>query len=230
MSLKKYEHLDEVDTYFKEIKNYRHLTRREEIELSKKIQNGDEISLERLVTSNLKFVVNIAKTYRSSGVPFSDLISEGNIGLIKAAKKFDCNKNVKFISYAVWWIKNSIQECIDRYETPCETNNVDDYVFNVSGCEDKYNLINEDFENELAVLQSRKDSVDELMKCLKERELLILASYFGLYDNKEKTLDEIGAEMNLTKERVRQIKDKALIKLRAEALMSSEFDEMKNLR
>ena len=116
MKLKKYEKLEEIDSYFSEIKKYKHLTNAEEKELAEKIKQGDEKALNKLVTSNLKFVVNIAKAYRKSGVPFSDLISEGNVGLMKAAKKFDGNKNIRFISYAVWWVKNSIQECIEEYQ------------------------------------------------------------------------------------------------------------------
>lgn len=234
MNLKKYERLEEIDSYFEDIKDYKPLSKEEECELSEEIKRGNKNALDRMVTSNLRFVINIAKAYRKSGVPFSDLISEGNLGLIRAAEKFDSSKGVRFISYAVWWIKNSIQECIEEYNRGVnETNGVDNYIFN--NCTDTnmefcQNYINEDFENELMDLQSRKASINELMKCLKGREVKILIEYFGLKNGKEKTLDELSSEMNLTNERIRQIKDKALVKLRTEALMSNEFETYKNLR
>ena len=125
-----YEHIEELDSYFNEIQSIRRLTSEEEKELSKKIQKGDKNALNKLVYHNLRFVVNIAKNYRDRGVPFADIISEGNLGLIRAASKFDGEKNVKFISYAVWWIKNSINECIETYNRNKESISYEDYVFN----------------------------------------------------------------------------------------------------
>ena len=228
-----FEKLDEIDAYFEDIKKYRPLSSREEKELAVKIRKGDKAALDKLVNANLKFVVNYAKQYRKSGVPFSDLISEGNIGLIKAAEKFDETKGVKFISYAVWWIRNSIQECINRYLGNVEEVNAETHVFdNCKKAEYDYSskIVNEEFEEELTNLQSREATISELMKTLKKREIRILSLYFGLYDGKEMTLDEIGQEMDLTKERVRQIKDKALVKLKVNALSSDEFDTFKELR
>lgn len=233
MKLKRYEKLVEIDSYFDDIKRYKHLTKAEERELAERIKQGDEKALNKLVTSNLKFVVNIAKVYRKSGVPFSDLISEGNVGLMKAAKKFDGTKNIRFISYAVWWVKNSIQECIEEYhQENKEINAVEDYILdNCTNTDyDGTNYINENFENELMNLQSRKTSITDLMKCLQDREIKVLIDYFGLENGKEKTLEEISDELHITNERVRQIKDKALIKLRTEALMSDEFETYKELR
>lgn len=229
----KYEHLDEIDVYFDEIKKYKPLSRKKEKILSDRIKNGDEEALNELVHANLKFVVNIAKMYRKSGVPFSDLISEGNIGLIKAAQKFDGNRNIKFISYAVWWIKNSIQECIDNYNKEnCEVN-VD--FFNIEkqtkeAYEYEINNINNEYEDNIINLQSRNSAIDELLSCLQEREKKIIILYFGLFNNKEHTLDEIGVEMSLTNERIRQIKDKSLVKLRVAALTSNEFNIFQSLR
>ena len=228
-----FEKLDEIDSYFEDIKKYRPLTSREEKVLAEKIQKGDKEALDKLVNANLKFVVNYAKQYRKSGVPFSDLISEGNLGLIKAAQKFDASKNVKFISYAVWWIRNSIQECISKYNGNEEEVNRDSYMFD--NCRStEYDIstqiVNNEFEEELSDLQSREITVSELMKTLKKREINILSLYFGLYDGKEMTLDEIGQEMELTKERVRQIKDRALVKLKVNALASDEFYTFKELR
>lgn len=229
----KFEKLDEIDAYFEDIRKYRPLSSREEKELAVKIKKGDKAALDKLVNANLKFVVNYAKQYRKSGVPFSDLISEGNIGLIKAAEKFDGTKGVKFISYAVWWIRNSIQECIDRYLGNIEEVNGEEYTFdNCNSADYEYSsqIINNEFEEEFSNIQSREATITELMKTLKEREIKILSLYFGLYDGKEMTLDEIGVETGLTKERVRQIKDKALVKLKVNALASDEFYTFKELR
>lgn len=228
-----YEELGELDSYFDEIASYKPLSAREEKELSERIQKGDEKAVEKLVNANLKFVVNYAKRYRKSGVPFSDLISEGNVGLMKAARKFDASKGVKFITYAVWWVRNSIIDCIEQYNGGVDEVNGLDYVLegNADECCDYDGTgINETFEEELSDVQSRAASLDELMKTLKKREKMIISLYFGLLDGREKTLDEIGEEMNLTKERVRKIKDKAMVKLKVNALMSDEFETFASLR
>ena len=228
-----YEHIEELDSYFNEIQNIRRLTSKEEKILSLKIQEGNKNALNKLVYHNLRFVVNIAKNYRDRGVPFADLISEGNLGLIRAASKFDGDKNVKFISYAVWWIKNSINECIETYNRNKESISYEDYVFdNHSEIKYQFDLVNEDFENKINDIQSRKDTIDALLKCLHEREIKILTLFYGLGDGKEMTLDEVGKEMNLTNERVRQIKDGALTKLKCNVLTYSddEIETFKSLR
>ena len=228
-----YEHVQELSTYFNDIQNIRQLTRREEQVLSEKIQKGDEQALNKLVYHNLRFVVNIAKNYRNSNVPFADIISEGNIGLIRAAHKFDSTKGVKFISYAVWWIKNSINECIEKYNRDNETLSYDDYTINkCTDLDNKFEQINEDFEEKINNIQSRKDAIENLMKCLHEREIKILTLFFGLNGGKEMTLEEVGKEMCLTNERVRQIKDGALSKLKCEVLTytDDEIDTFRLLR
>ena len=228
-----YEHVQELSTYFNDIQNIRRLTRREEQILSEKIQKGDEQALNKLVYHNLRFVVNIAKNYRNSNVPFADIISEGNLGLIRAAHKFDSTKGVKFISYAVWWIKNSINECIEKYNRDNETLSYDDYTINkCTDLDHKFEQINEDFEEKINNIQSRKDAIESLMKCLHEREIKILTLFFGLNGGKEMTLEEVGKEMCLTNERVRQIKDSALSKLKCEVLTytDEEIDTFRLLR
>lgn len=228
-----YEHVQELSTYFNDIQNIRRLTRREEQILSEKIQKGDEQALNKLVYHNLRFVVNIAKNYRNSNVPFADIISEGNLGLIRAAHKFDSTKGVKFISYAVWWIKNSINECIEKYNRDNETLSYDDYTINkCTDLDNKFEQINEDFEEKINNIQSRKDAIENLMKCLHEREIKILTLFFGLNGGKEMTLEEVGKEMCLTNERVRQIKDSALSKLKCEVLTytDDEIDTFRLLR
>lgn len=228
-----YEHVQELSTYFNDIQNIRRLTRREEQILSEKIQKGDEQALNKLVYHNLRFVVNIAKNYRNSNVPFADIISEGNLGLIRAAHKFDSTKGVKFISYAVWWIKNSINECIEKYNRDNETLSYDDYTINkCTDLDNKFEQINEDFEEKINNIQSRKEAIESLMKCLHEREIKILTLFFGLNGGKEMTLEEVGKEMCLTNERVRQIKDGALSKLKCEVLTytDDEIDTFRLLR
>lgn len=228
-----YEHIQELSTYFNDIQNIRRLTRREEQILSEKIQKGDEQALNKLVYHNLRFVVNIAKNYRNSNVPFADIISEGNLGLIRAAHKFDSTKGVKFISYAVWWIKNSINECIEKYNRDNETLSYDDYTINkCTDLDHKFEQINEDFEEKINNIQSRKDAIESLMKCLHEREIKILTLFFGLNGGREMTLEEVGKEMCLTNERVRQIKDSALSKLKCEVLTytDDEIDTFRLLR
>lgn len=228
-----YEHVQELSTYFNDIQNIRRLTRREEQILSEKIQKGDEQALNKLVYHNLKFVVNIAKNYRNNNVPFADIISEGNLGLIRAAHKFDSSKGVKFISYAVWWIKNSINECIEKYNRDNETLSYDDYTINkCTDLDNKFEQINEDFEEKINNIQSRKDAIESLMKCLHEREIKILTLFFGLNGGREMTLEEVGKEMCLTNERVRQIKDSALSKLKCEVLTytDDEIDTFRLLR
>lgn len=229
----KYEHLNEIGIYFDEIKKCKPLSRKKEKELAERIKNGDEDALNELVNANLKFVVNIAKMYRKSGVPFSDLISEGNIGLIKAAKKFDGERNIKFISYAVWWVKNSIQECINEYnQDNCEVNTDLFHINNQTKeiYEYELNNINNDYEESVINYQSRQTTIDDLLSCLQERERKIITLYYGLFNNKEHTLDEIGSALSLTNERVRQIKDKSLVKLRVAALTSDEFVIFQSLR
>ena len=228
-----YEHVQELSTYFNDIQNIRRLTRREEQILSEKIQKGDEQALNKLVYHNLRFVVNIAKNYRNSNVPFADIISEGNLGLIRAAHKFDSTKGVKFISYAVWWIKNSINECIEKYNRDNETLSYDDYTINkCTDLDNKFEQINEDFEEKINNIQSRKNAIESLMKCLHEREIKILTLFFGLNGGREMTLEEVGKEMCLTNERVRQIKDSALSKLKCEVLTytDDEIDTFRLLR
>lgn len=228
-----FDHIKELDAYLKDIENIKPLTLEEELELGRKIQDGDDDAVNKLVYHNLKFVVMVAKQYRDRGVPFNDLISEGNLGMFHAARKYDPERKYKFTSYAIWWIKNSINECIDTYRRNTENTVSNDYVFDKSKDEIdyRYDMINEEFEEQLENIQNRRDAVDVLMRCLKEREKKILMMFYGLGGKKEMTLDEVGKEMNLTNERVRQIKDGAISKLKCEVLSFSdeEFNILKNL-
>ena len=111
--VKFYERIEELDVYFRDLKKCKPMTKDEELRTFEKLRKGDRKAFDKIVTSNLKFVVSIAKRYRKYGVNFADLISEGNLGLIKAVGNFDENKGTRFISYAVWWIKAYIQEYIN---------------------------------------------------------------------------------------------------------------------
>ena len=232
--VKKFEYIEELDTYFKEVKKYKkRLTREQEIELAYRIKDGDKNAVDELVKHNLRFVVSIAKKYRSlTDVSFADLISEGNIGLIKAAYKFDPTRKIKFSSYAVWWIKASIKECIERYEGNVLYTNLEvRQMENLIEKDNVYNVVNEEFEKKMNNLQSRQSAIEDLTKCLEEREKKIIMLFFGLGETaREMNLEEISKEMSLTKERVRQIKDSALVKMKCEALSSDEFETYRDLR
>lgn len=225
-----------IQTYFDDINKYKPLLKKEEKRIGKRIKAGDRAAIEKLVTSNLKFVVSIAKKYKNYGVPFSDLIAEGNIGLVRAAYKFDYKRDIKFISYAVWWIRQAIQEYIKKV-TLNNTKELSDIKVN-SNCasvdengedlsDNKMtpNTLSDDESNDLD--EYKKSSVNKLLECLSHRESDIISCYFGLNNTEDLTLEEIGSKYNLTKERVRQIKEKALRKLRVNALLSNDFLKLK---
>lgn len=216
----------EIEYYFNSLKNYRKLSAEEEKELGFRIQNGDTEALNTLVEHNLRFVVNIAKGYRTQGVSFADIISEGNMGLIHAASKFDPNKNIKFISYAVWWIRCYINDFIESANLNIETS-VEDY----NNFQYRDDQINEKFEEELNKLSDRKSTIAELLICLKDREREVIKMAFGLDGEREMTLDEISDVVDLSMERVRQIKDRAIMKMKCEVLSypTEDFKEMKML-
>lgn len=228
----KWEYIKELDQYFSDIKHFKSLSRREERELGNRIKQGDKEALNKLVQHNLKFVVSMAKHYRDRGVPFEDLISEGNMGLYHAAEKYDGTRETRFITYAVWWIKNSLNECIKKNNYSNEVD-VDDLLHGkIKDDTFKSEIINEKFEEQLNDIQSRNAGVNELMECLQERERKVVTMFFGLDGEKEMNLDEIGQSMSLSMERVRQIKDVALIKLKTNVLMMDNdmIQELKELR
>ena len=225
MSVNNYGYIYSLDKYFDEIKKIRKLTVAEERELGLKIKKGDEEALNKLVKHNLKFVVSYVKKYRDlTDIPYDELISEGNIGLIRAAKKFDPDKKIKFISYAVWWVKAAINEYISKFRDPNEIIIEDkDEIIRLADKNEIYENINSDFEKQMANRQTSSYLVSELVKCLEERERKIIIMFFGLNGNKEMNLREISEELSITEERVRQIKDDAIVKLRCEALTSKEI-------
>lgn len=257
-----------LDKYLQEIGKVDLLTPDEEIDLAIKIKKGDQLALERLVKANLRFVVSVAKQYQNQGLSLGDLINEGNLGLIKAAKRFDETRGFKFISYAVWWIRQSILQAL------AEQSRIVRLPLNRVGALNKigkaYSNLEQEFErepsaNELAkelemdinevsdtlkisgrhvsmdapfaqgednrlldvlsndsqptpdftlMSESLKNEIERALSTLTEREAEVIKLYFGLNKEHSLTLEDIGEKFNLTRERVRQIKEKAIRRLR----------------
>lgn len=245
---------DSLSIYLKDVRKSETISIEKEIELAKRIEKGDEKALNELVNANLRFVIKIAKEYQHQGVSLADLISEGNYGLITAAQKFDHTKGFRFISYAVWWIKQAIKHCLNenartvrlpanminklsklRKETEefeknnerSATDNDVEYV-EVPYCNSLSSPINEDgdvlgdllsddiFGNPDEIISEEeniKRQLHKAMKGLSDREKDIIYCYFGI-NGHPLTLSQIGMEYGLTKERIRQIKESAIRKIR----------------
>lgn len=260
-----------LDQYFQEIGKYELLSADEEVELAIKIKHGDIEAQNKLVRANLRFVVSVAKMYQNQGLSLGDLINEGNIGLVKAASKFDETRGFKFISYAVWWIRQGIMSAIadqsrvvrlplnrvsnltqlskvyrqleqelERKPTAEELAKILDvspedvtYTLQIAGRqvsvdapfyigdENKSTLLdvlhNDDHPSpDTKLMQdSLVNEVKNILSTLDEREAEVIRLSFGIENGQRATLEEIGEKFNLTRERIRQIKEKALRKLRA---------------
>jgi RNA polymerase primary sigma factor len=250
-----------LDKYLKDIRKFDPLTKKEELELFEKAKNGDKLAREKIINCNLRFVVQIAREYQNQGLALEELIQEGNLGLLKAFDKFDLSKGHKFITYAVWWIRQSITNAIHEHSRSIRlplnkiTNvtkisklkdnleqqearqigytEISEYLEDPSIVEDlqfNYTIINLDkqqTENEkdlndiipdedndiFASLEPIKDELKLILNEFNEREIKILKMYFGIDHVRRYTLKEIGYELKLTKERIRQIKDKIIDKL-----------------
>jgi len=257
-----------LDQYFHDIGKVALLTPEQEIELAIKIKQGDAEALEKLTKANLRFVVSVAKQYQNQGLSLGDLINEGNIGLIKAARRFDETRGFKFISYAVWWIRQSIMQALaeqsrivrlplnrvgalnrigkaysnleQEYERePSSEELAEELQMNVEDVSEAMTLsakhvsMDAPFSNSeenrlLDVLEnpdepspdnilmdeSLKEEVERALSKLSAREAEVIKLYFGLDVDEPLTLEEIGEKFNLTRERVRQIKEKAIRRLR----------------
>lgn len=220
--------------YFKEISKFSPLTKEEEASLWERYKKNNDLSArDKIIKSNLKFVASVAKPYIGMGLSYADLIAEGNIGLMKAIDKFDYEKGFKTISYSVWWIKQTILEALSKRNLI----NGDDSDFVKETKESDIEQDNETQSNTeekyvddtiLSNLQTEENSnaLLSLIGCLNKRERRVIEYYYGIGNEDELTLEEIGKKYNLTKERIRQIKDTALKKLRTEAMKKSITSEI----
>ncbi len=257
-----------LDKYLNEISKVEMISPGEEVELAKRIKENDQAALEKLVTANLRFVVSVAKQYQNQGLTLGDLINEGNLGLIKAAQRFDETRGFKFISYAVWWIRQSILQALadqsrlvrlplnkvgslskignaaaeleQKYEREATTSEIAEKL-DLPGQEVETTLssssrhlsidapINEDEDANLLTLlpnhqepnpdvdllhESLQKEITRVISLLADKEREIVKLFFGLEGNAPHSYEDISEKVNLTRERVRQIKEKALRKLR----------------
>ena len=257
-----------LSRYLQEIAKHEPLPPHVEIELAQRIRNGDRKALEKLTEANLRFVVSVAKDYQGQGLPLTDLINEGNLGLIKAGKRFDETRGFKFISYAVWWIRQSILQALAEHsrivrlplnrvgtiskiskaserleqvyerkpnetELGKELEMSTDEVTDAIRISKRHHSLNQPFRDgeknslmdiiedgkspspEVPLMsESLHDEIQESLKTLKPRERDVIEMYFGINRSYALTLNEIGEEFQLTRERVRQIKEKAIRRLR----------------
>ena len=244
---------EEIQIYLKDIRKIKVMTPERERELSAMMKTGHltdtqkERVYKELLEGNLRFVITVAKQYQNQGLDLSDLIAEGNLGLMKAIKNFDWNKDLRFISYAVWWVKQSIIQSLNdnartirlpvnvvqdfqkaKKEVEQTGKKLDDKFSSLPSIIDLDMNINEEGDTLVDVIQNHdaeapdsvfntkdilKDKLLNLLNVLDDREKSIIGDYFGLTGT-PRTLEDIGSDFNLTKERVRQIKEKALRRLR----------------
>jgi RNA polymerase primary sigma factor len=266
-----------LDKYLNDIGRIELLTIEEETRLAKRIKAGDPVALERMTRANLRFVVSVAKQYQNQGLPLSDLINEGNVGLMKAAQRFDESKGFKFISYAVWWIRQSILQSIvdhakivrqplnkassyhrvnDAYLSfvqEFEREPSDEELADVLGVQardvrdilkgrSQHVSVNaplrEDEEDSATILdmmpcevsdyadngimrQSLREEVLNCLECLSPREADVVAAYYGLRGHQPMNMEEIGEYYDLSRERVRQIKDRAMRRLKRSCIKAN---------
>jgi RNA polymerase primary sigma factor len=259
-----------LDKYLQEIGRVDLISADEEVELARRIRNGDRVALERLTKANLRFVVSVSKQYQNQGLALPDLINEGNLGLIKAAERFDETRGFKFISYAVWWIRQSILQALaeqarivrlplnkigninrinkafseleQKFERPpsadelaefldCSTEEVKQSLSHngrhvsmdaplIDGDESSSNMTDMMIGDSLPnpdsglVLESLRRDIRTSLRTLTARESEVVSMFYGLDDKVTMSLEEIGSKFDLTRERVRQIKEKAIRRLK----------------
>ena len=217
--------------YLKDIGGFKPLTKQDEMKLWRRLKKNpdDKDARNKLITSNLKFVVSVANSYKGRGLSMSDLVAEGNVGLLKAYAKFDPKRDVKFISYSVHWIRQSILEALQKRNSIDSEDLPLDYEKQEVDVDEDYleadntpNLVTDFIDNitdsELERSKKHCKALEMLFKSLNTRERDIITRYFGIGGYESETLEEIGDTMNLTKERVRQIKEDGMKKLRSYAM------------
>lgn len=259
---------ESLDLYLDEISRVPLLNRDEEMELARKAFKGDVLAQERLARHNVRFVVSVAKKFQNRGVPLVDLIGEGNLGLMTAARKFDPDRGVKFISYAVWWIRQAVQAAIARHGRPVRvplnrtadlsrlgktttllkerlgrmptveelaraTGLTEEAVRSLSSLNteavrldhptregdgnermERFALAEQEGTDAHTMANSQSADIEAALDSLPPRDAKVLRLYFGLDDGQPRTLEEIGRMMGVTRERIRQLRDRALIRLR----------------
>ncbi len=228
-----------TQVYYNDLKKYKPLTKAKEKRLLKLSRKGNLKAKNELLEANLKFVFDVAKHYTGRGLSISELISEGNMGLLRAIEKFDEEKDVKFISYAVWWIRQGMLEAIKRKRIitmveidPTESN---DSIFERKIADEEDEMINgigdvgfsneaDEYKKELGANQ--REIIGKLLNSLNSREKEIIEHYYGLSNKRELTLNEIGKKYNLSSERVRQVKLTAIRKLRSSMMMYDDMEEL----
>ena len=226
-----------VRVYYDDLKKYKPLTKAKERRLLKKCKKGNLKAKNEILEANLRFVFDIAKHYTGRGVPISELISDGNMGLLRAIDKFDESKDVKFISYAVWWIRQAMLESIKKRNAisfvEIEPNTDNDSSIDKKLIEDDEDdaSFNNDFSNEndeksREVTENQRNIITSLIDTLSDRERDIVENYYGINDKKELTLTDIGKKYNLSSERVRQIKLNAIRKLRSKILLYDDLEDL----
>ena len=224
MSVFQNDYTDNVKIYYNELKKCVPLDANAERELLIKSKSGDISARNKIVESNLRFVFDIARRFRGRGVYMSDLISEGNIGLMKAIERFDMSKDVKFITYAVFWVKERMMSSIKANSSRIDSSLLDDFK-DADSNDDCNNLIKDkvnDVEDE-ETSHSREDLLDGLMCVLNDKEKKIMEFSYGLCGNKEMSFQEIGKKYHISSERVRQIKLRSLDKIRMTAISEGKF-------
>lgn len=231
---------DSVRAYYEDLRKYKPLSRREERKLLKQFKKGNIQAKNKILEHNLRFVFDIAKRYSGRGVSMGDLISEGNIGLVRAIEKFDDARDVKFISYAVWWIRQAMLEAIKNNKlintVEIEPSSSNDEIISrkVSDDEDEnvsyydVGFSNENEERRKETMENQRAIVANLMNSLTDREKELIEKFYGLNNKKEMTLTEIGKEYGISIERARQIKLTAIRKLRSNVMLYDENDEFFN--
>ncbi|MEE8061701.1 MAG: RNA polymerase sigma factor RpoD/SigA [Gemmatimonadales bacterium] len=259
---------ESLDLYLDEISRVALLNRQEEMALARLAFRGDVEAQEQLARHNVRFVVSVAKKFQNRGVPLVDLIGEGNLGLMTAARKFDPDRGVKFISYAVWWIRQAVQAAIARHGRPVrvplnrtadlsrlgrtttllkeklgrmptteelalatgltieavrslsalnsEAVRLDHPTRDGDGHEriERFSSADQEGTDASTLLNSRTEGIDRALATLPPRDAKVLRLYFGLEDGNSRTLEEIGRMMGVTRERIRQLRDRALLRLR----------------